>query len=736
MHQQNPTLESFMLGTCRLVLFLLFAACGQAVAASTPDVSSFPVPRQGGKWGYLQDAATGKILFAPRFSGLEGHSASPDMSIVPAPDAKGTWGYVDAATGKVAIAPQFYEAGFFYDGIAIVSRAYPDKAYEARARDEQGNARPAVVVPVAEGLIDRNGREILPTLYDLKRADSNGAYIPRLFLLKDAQGAMAVLHADKGYVVPPGACKEFRFSREGSVFCGGSYYEPDGRRHTPPAGSEITCVESETRLFRVEQNKKDDVSLEGVMRRDGSLLVPVKYHNIDAAPAAGVWLASRIDASVVGKIVAAVRRGGTPDISEGKDSLSVDVYDASGAVLRSFRAGEYPSVSGEQCTYRSKGHRYEVNARTGEAVPEREAPTDPTSAFQPFKQNGKYGIKNADGSVSVQALYDNLHSLGNGLFAATRRDVVYENTWGVIDGKGREIIPFIYGGIEAASYPTRSTGPLLCNRYSSEGYWLLGRDGRFITPRDNPYYSAVYFNAVGLAKVYRNGKHGVIDHTGKVVIPIEYSTVFDELSLREGKQRKGTGREKSAGDNAGTAKLTAKDALYRVERGSLWGLYDGTGKELIPIQYGHISLDALGDSNLEQGWVKVEDEGRNNSGVANFRTGQTIAPIYSTVRVYPGFFLAYMHSSRTENRRDLYIMLDRRGKEGARYDRAEWLEDAGLLAARADRDGNYALLNGTGKQLFPARCENVRRATASFVWCGTDAGKALVDKAGREYRIR
>ena len=723
-------------GTCCLALFLFFAACAQASAASAvPDAPAFPVPSQEGKWGYLQDAATGRILFGPNFSGFEGHTASPDMSIVPAPDTEGAWGYVDAATGKVVIAPQFYQAGFFYDNIAIVSRAYPEKAYEARAHDHLGKVSPAVVVPTAEGLIDRSGREILPALYDLKRADSHGRYIPRLFLLQDAQGVAAVFHTDKGYVVPPGACSAFSFDPDGGVFCGGGYYEPDGRWHAPPPGSVITRLDPETGCFHATQKKENAPDLEGVLRRGGSLLIPVKYHNIKAVPAAGVWLASRMDAAAVAAMTAMLLKGGTPGSNEDKDVLTVDVYDADSVVLRSFRARYYPDVSGEQYSYQSKGRKHEVNARTGAAVPERALPADPTSAFLPFRENGKYGIKNADGTVSVQALYDGLNSLGGGLFAVTRNRVTYTDNWGVIDGSGQEIIPCIYGGIEAASYPTRSTGPLHCMRFSApEGYWLLGRDGRFITPEDRPYAYNFHFNAVGLAKIFsrHDGKYGVIDHTGKEVIPAAYSDMFDALSLSESKKRRGAGRGKPT-DSAGTAKLTAKDSLFLVQRGKLWGLYDGTGKELIPIQYGHISLD---DQDLEQDWATVRDEGRDTRGIVNFRTGQAIAPIYNSVRVYPGFFLAYIRGSRTENGQDISIMLDRQGKETARYDRTEWLEDAGILAVRTERDAPYALLDGSGKQIRAARCEYVWQAAASFVWCRTNTEKFLMDNTGKEYRIQ
>jgi len=710
--------------------------CGQraAAAVSAADVSAFPAPSQGGKWGYLKETATGEIIFEPRFSN-EGSRPGLDVSIVPAPNAEGMWGYVDAITGKVLIAPRFYGADFFYDGIAIVSRSYPDMAHGVMVLNREGKVKPATVVPVAEGLIDRNGRDILPARYDIISVNSNGTHIPRLFLLKNAQGATALFHTDKGYIVPPWKYKALSLTSEGGVFCdGGAYYDPGGKRHTPPAGCEITHVESETGLLRVRQ-KKGAIPLKGVMRRDGSLLVPVKYHEIVAAPVVGVWLASRVDASARSMIKAAVLTKRVPEIDEGADVLTVDVYDATGKVLRSFRARYHPTASGEYCTYQSKGRKYTVNARTWETMPEREEPADPTTGFQPFKEGNKYGIKNANGAVSVQALYDRMHSLGGGLFAATRQYEYYSDNWGVIDGNGREIIPFIYGGIEAASYPTRTTGPLHCMRFSSkeEGYWLMGRNGRFLTPRNKPYGSRFYFNDVGLATVYRDGKHGVIAYSGKEVLPCEYKTVFDELGLRKNRDREEGEQGKTDGNTAETAKLTAKDSLFRVERNELWGVYDGTGKKLIPVQYGFIDMD---NPNLEQGWVGVEDKKRQNRGLLNFRTGQTIAPIYSSVNIYPGFFLAYIHATKTDNNREVYIMLDRQGKEGTRYERAKWLKDAGLLMVRTERNGKYALLDGTGRQIYPFRCDAVWEAAASFVWCRTDAGKFLVDNTGREYRIQ
>ena len=716
---------------CRFALFLLFMACGQAGAAFAAELPVFPVPgpmgKAGwGKWGYLKDAATGEILFSPPFSrGVHLPAESVDASILPAPDAKGAYGYVDAASGKVLLAPQFYAADLFIDGIAIVARAYPEQARTVTLGGNPAHRKPAVLTPVAEGLIDRNGREILPALYDVRRSDGGSRH--RLFLLKDAQGATAVFHADKGFIVPPGTYQDISCTPEGAVLCDGVYYDPDGRRIPPPDGAGIARVEP-TGLLRVRREEKGTTPLEGVMRRDGSLLVPVQYHNIEAAPEAGVWLASRPDAQAERALKAAPNKDALPLTtladSAVSNAMTVDVYDASGAMLRSFRAdAETLRVRGEHCTYLNKGRKHRVNIRTGEAVPEPEAPADPASGCRPFLQDGKYGIKNADGTVGVPAIHDEMHSLGGGLFAA-RRGLSSVNTWGVIDGTGKEILPFVWGSIQnayppfstgiEASHATRTAGPLLCRRYRDKsgpgGYWLLDRNGRFITPRDKPYDTACAFafNAAGLAAVSRSGKHGVIDDTGKEVLPCEYAHVRDVLQPPE---------------TGGPAKPTAEDALFQVRRGKLWGLYDGAGTELIPVQYGDMTLHP---PYTAQGWIRVQDAGGNKHGLVNIRTGQSLAPVHDFVWIFPGFFLV-----RTG---DGYGMPDRQGEEITRYDRAEWLEDAGVLAAR--RDGKYALLDANGKQVFPFRCDSVHAAFASFVWCRTGETDALVDNTGREYRIQ
>lgn len=115
----------------------------------------------------------------------------------------------------------------------------------------------------------------------------------------------------------------------------------------------------------------------------------------------------------------------------------------------------------------------------------------------------------------------------------------------------------------------------------------------------------------------------------------------------------------------------------------------------------------------------------------NIRTGQVIPPDYSSVRVYPGFFGTYQYGR--DGNKDAYILLNKQGRPFAQYDRAEWFENASLLAARKDRDGKYALLDKNGKPLTPFRYESVSKAEGPFVWCWTDDEKKLIDGKGKRY---
>ncbi|MDR0622525.1 MAG: WG repeat-containing protein, partial [Deltaproteobacteria bacterium] len=393
---------------------------------------------------------------------------------------------------------------------------------------------------------------------------------------------------------------------------------PEGKPLTPPPKCEIWGIEPETGYFRV---RLTNGFAKGLIRPEGGLLVPVAYDDITAVPESGIWLASRLDvttkAQLIGTILTGVNLG-----PFGGDSVTVDVYDSSGQTIRSFRSKHWPTVSGDTYSYESKGSKRHVNALTGEPVPTVAKQSSPASpdGFRFFQKAGKYGIKTTDGTVLAPPIYRRLKYLGGSLFAAALaggKDA--EQKWGAIDPTGKAIVPFSFDVLEAVNFPDRDTGPILTHGNldgRKTGYWLVDRTGRFLNPRDSPFEKLYIFNSVGQAEARLNGKVGIVNHKGQVIVPIEYDSILEERPTEPENPRGASpgpsdGKNLSNGtdlsnvpDPSGQSATRVEDYLYRVRLDDFWGLYDGAGKALIPVRYGFVDVES------GQEWARVEGEGR------------------------------------------------------------------------------------------------------------------------------
>ena len=143
-------------------------------------VSCFP---QGGKFGYIDK--TGKVVIAPQFfvaqDFAEGLAA---VRVEETSDSK--YGYIDR-TGHMVIAPRFHQAGSFSEGLAAVETSarvvgnqvvdiawgFIDKAgvleipdtYNFAGNFSEGLARVAIKLGVSVGYIDRDGKMIIPARF-------------------------------------------------------------------------------------------------------------------------------------------------------------------------------------------------------------------------------------------------------------------------------------------------------------------------------------------------------------------------------------------------------------------------------------------------------------------------------------------------------------------------------------------------------------------------------------------
>ena len=87
---------------------------------------------------------------------------------------------------------------------------------------------------------------------------------------------------------------------------------------------------------------------------------------------------------------------------------------------------------------------------------------------------------------------------------------------GIIDYEGSVVIPFEYTGFN----PSYDYNVIAAS--DKNGKWgLIGFDNKPITPFVYDYISE-FEN--GYATVISNGKHGLMDENGKIVVPAQYKT--------------------------------------------------------------------------------------------------------------------------------------------------------------------------------------------------------------------
>jgi hypothetical protein len=135
---------------------------------------------QGGKFGYIDK--TGKVVIAPQF--FVAQDFADGLAAVRVEETAGSkFGYIDR-TGHMAIAPSFHQAGPFSEGLAAVETSarvvgnqvvdiawgfidktgvlkIPDK-YNFAGNFSEGLARVAIKAGVSMGYIDRDGKMIIP----------------------------------------------------------------------------------------------------------------------------------------------------------------------------------------------------------------------------------------------------------------------------------------------------------------------------------------------------------------------------------------------------------------------------------------------------------------------------------------------------------------------------------------------------------------------------------------------
>lgn len=139
-------------------------------------------------------------------------------------------------------------------------------------------------------------------------------------------------------------------------------------------------------------------------------------------------------------------------------------------------------------------------------------------------KNNKYGFIDTKGRVVIPLIYDYAQVFEEGLVSVSKEGKV-----GVIDRQNQTIIPFEYEDINLLNNLKEqdTNQSLLFRAESKNNYALINQNNQKITDFEYDTISVIYFT--NLLIVGKRGKVGVIDNTGRLIVPMNYRFIEDTL---------------------------------------------------------------------------------------------------------------------------------------------------------------------------------------------------------------
>nr|WP_315042177.1 WG repeat-containing protein [uncultured Moraxella sp.] len=135
-------------------------------------------------------------------------------------------------------------------------------------------------------------------------------------------------------------------------------------------------------------------------------------------------------------------------------------------------------------------------------------------------KNDKYGFINTKGEIAIPLMYDDT----NGGFHQGLASVEKNGKFGMIDVKNQTVIPFDYDNLKILE---NLDGNIYFEATKNDKSALLNPQNQTITKYEYDFISPIYRSEFFIVK--QGKKHGVIDNTGKIIVPIEYDFIDDTL---------------------------------------------------------------------------------------------------------------------------------------------------------------------------------------------------------------
>ena len=220
-----------------------------------------------------------------------------------------------------------------------------------------------------------------------------------------------------------------------------------------------------------------------------------------------------------------------------RDLLYVIVFIASICLISACSGGTTKNAPENESAHKLMSEK-ELSQMTEEINNLFNAPESYNEGVKSYQEAGAYGFVNENGDVVIPAKYESVGCFNEGLASVT-----LNGKMGYINHSGELVIPAIYD----------------FTNFFSQGVAYACKDGKFgyINKKGETVIDFIYDNATdfwevdGFAAVKLNGKEGLIDIRGNIVMPISFehasstmdgvATIFDgnkEISVYNDKSYK------------------------------------------------------------------------------------------------------------------------------------------------------------------------------------------------------
>jgi hypothetical protein len=152
--------------------------------------------------------------------------------------------------------------------------------------------------------------------------------------------------------------------------------------------------------------------------------------------------------------------------------------------------------------------------------------------FNPFEENGKFGLKNTKGEVIIPAQYEKL-GWSDGKFSVVENVIGYQlkGNWGLITIDNEKITKAEFTDLSPGQ------GSVIVARKKIENSvkvltGCINTSGKIVVPFQYDGLSVSSSRAIVFEKNGIQFRHGLIDFTNRVIIPLKYQSIYPLGSLR------------------------------------------------------------------------------------------------------------------------------------------------------------------------------------------------------------